>query len=176
MTIGASGGVPPPYVRPRAGSEGPTPAAESREQTLRKLDKEQEREVAELERIDREVRAHEGAHLAAAGGLARGVSFKFVTGPDGRQYAVSGEVRLDTSPVAGDPEKTIRKAQQIRAAATAPARPSGRDQQVAAQASQMEQAARQELAARQRRNRTEALTASGAPDARRQTSTIEAFA
>jgi hypothetical protein len=87
--------------------------------------------VAELQQIDRQVRAHEQAHLAAAGGLARGVSFSFTTGPDGQQYA------------------TIQKAQQIRAAASAPANPSGQDRAVAAQASAMEQAARQELAEQQ---------------------------
>lgn len=106
--------------------------------------------VAELRQTDREVRAHEAAHLAAAGGLARGVNFTYVTGPDGQQYAVAGEVSIDASPVSGDPEAAIRKAQQVRAAANAPANPSSQDRQVAAQASQLEQAARQELAARQR--------------------------
>ena len=106
--------------------------------------------IAELQQTDREVRAHEQAHLAAAGGLARGVSFTFVTGPDGKQYAVGGEVSIDTSPVSGDPQATIQKAQQIRAAANAPANPSGQDRAVAAQASAMEQAARQELAAEDR--------------------------
>lgn len=128
------------------------------------LDEAERREVAELERTDREVRAHEGAHLAAAGGLARGVSFEYATGPDGRQYAVAGEVTLDTSPVSGDPEKTIQKARQIRAAATAPARPSGQDQQVAAQAAQMEQAARRELAEQQRQEQARAFEESAGSD------------
>jgi hypothetical protein len=142
----------------------------------RGLDAAERREVAELERTDREVRAHEGAHLAAAGGLARGVSFEFVTGPDGRQYAVAGEVSIDSSPVSGDPEKTIQKAQQIRAAATAPAQPSGQDQQVAAQAAQLEQAARQELAERHRKEQTEALEGSGAAQTHEAGTTLEAFA
>lgn len=114
------------------------------------LTPEERRIVLELQQTDRQVHGHEQAHLAAAGGLARGVSFTFVTGPDGRQYAVGGEVSIDTSPVSGDPERTIQKAQQIRAAANAPANPSGQDRAVAAQASQMEQAARQELAAQKR--------------------------
>jgi len=101
--------------------------------------------VAELQRIDRQVRAHEQAHLAAAGGLARGVSFRFATGPDGRRYAVGGEVGIDTAPVEGDPQATIRKAQQVRAAANAPANPSAQDRAVAAQASAMEANARQDL-------------------------------
>ncbi len=114
------------------------------------LSDEEQAVVAELQQTDREVRAHEQAHLAAAGGLARGVSFTFVTGPDGQQYAVGGEVSIDSSPVSGNPERAIQKAQQIRAAANAPANPSGQDRAVAAQASAMEQAARQELAAEQR--------------------------
>ena len=114
------------------------------------LTPEEQAVVAELRQTDRQVRAHEQAHLAAAGGLARGVSFTYVTGPDGQQYAVGGEVSIDTSPVGGDPEGTIRKAQQIRTAANAPANPSSQDRQVAAQASQMEQAARVELAQQER--------------------------
>ena len=105
--------------------------------------------IAELAQTDREVRAHEQAHLAAAGGLARGVSFSYTTGPDGKQYAVGGEVSIDTSPVSGDPQATIQKAQQVRAAASAPANPSGQDRAVAAAAAGMEAAARQELAAEQ---------------------------
>ena len=105
--------------------------------------------IAELTQTDREVRAHEQAHLAAAGGLARGVSFSYTTGPDGKQYAVGGEVSIDTSPVSGDPQATIQKAQQVRAAASAPANPSGQDRAVAAQAAAIEAAARQELAAEQ---------------------------
>jgi hypothetical protein len=114
------------------------------------LTPEENRVVAELTQTDRQVRAHEQAHLAAAAGLARGVSLTFVTGPDGKQYAVGGEVSIDTSPIAGNPQATIQKAQQIRAAASAPANPSGQDRAVASQASRMEQAARQELAAEKR--------------------------
>ena len=115
------------------------------------LTPEEERIVAELAATDRQVRAHEQAHLAAAAGLARGVSFTYTSGPDGKQYAVGGEVSIDTSPVSGDPAATIRKAQQIRAAANAPANPSGQDRAVAAQASQLEAEARQELAEQTRR-------------------------
>ena len=125
-------------------------AAASQAASAGGLTSEERQVVLELQQTDRQVRGHEQAHLAAAGGLARGVSFTFVTGPDGRQYAVGGEVSIDTSPVSGDPERTIQKAQQIRAAANAPANPSGQDRAVAAQASRMEQAARQELAVHQR--------------------------
>ena len=72
-------------------------------------------------------------------------TFQYVTGPNGRRYAVGGEVRIDTSPVKGDPEATLLKAQQIRRAALAPATPSAQDRSVAATASSLESQARQEL-------------------------------
>ncbi len=103
--------------------------------------------IAQLKSRDREVRAHEAAHLAAAGSYATsGASFSFQTGPDGHQYAVGGEVGIDTSAIANDPQATIVKALQIIRAANAPADPSGQDRSVASQASQMLNSARQELA------------------------------
>lgn len=91
--------------------------------------------VQQLAARDREVRTHEQAHVSAAGGLAHGgAKFKFTTGPDGRQYATSGEVSIDVSPVPNDPEATIEKAQKISRAALAPANPSQADRAVAARA------------------------------------------
>lgn len=105
----------------------------------------EQRQIAELKARDREVRAHEMAHQAAGGGLVRGgASFRYEQGPDGHPYAVSGEVSIDTAPVAGDAEATLRKAQSIIAAALAPRQPSGQDRAVAAQASQMAAEARAE--------------------------------
>ncbi|HNQ75671.1 MAG TPA: putative metalloprotease CJM1_0395 family protein, partial [Pseudothauera hydrothermalis] len=93
--------------------------------------------VAELQRRDREVRAHELAHVAAGAGLiARGANFTYVTGPDGQRYAVAGDVRIDTSP-GRTPEETLRRAEQVRAAALAPADPSPQDYAVAAEAARM---------------------------------------
>ncbi|HFQ80070.1 MAG TPA: hypothetical protein ENK33_01705, partial [Desulfobacterales bacterium] len=55
--------------------------------------------IAQLQKVDQEVHNHELAHLAAAGGYARsGASYQYQTGPDGRKYAVGGEVQIDTSP------------------------------------------------------------------------------
>ncbi|MBN2444117.1 MAG: hypothetical protein JXJ04_22330 [Spirochaetales bacterium] len=100
----------------------------------------------QLRRIDAEVRAHEHSHIAAAGGIATsGAKYVFVTGPDGKLYAVGGEVSIDTSPVPGDPEKTIQKARKIRRAALSPANPSAQDMRVAAAATQMERQAQAEL-------------------------------
>ncbi len=109
-----------------------------------RLSDEEKDQVEELKDRDKEVRAHEQAHLGASGGLAMGgASFEQQRGPDGRMYAVGGEVQIDTSE-GGTPDETIAKAQRIRSAALAPAQPSGQDRQVAAQASRMESEARQE--------------------------------
>ena len=97
------------------------------------------------------MRAHEQAHLAAAGSLAQGgATYTYTTGPDGKRYATGGEVQVDTSEVRGDPQATIDKAQKIRAAALAPADPSSADRAVAAKAARMEAKARMEMARAQR--------------------------
>ena len=102
--------------------------------------------VRELASRDREVRAHEQAHLAAAGGYARGgPTYTYQTGPDGIRYAIGGEVSIDTSPVPGNPRATLAKAQAIMSAANAPAEPSGQDRAVAAAAAQMAARAQAEL-------------------------------
>ncbi len=112
-------------------------------------------EIAKLRKRDQEVRTHEQAHMSAAGGLVRGgATFSYQRGPDGKQYAVGGEVNIDTSPVAGNPEATIQKAQKIRAAALAPANPSAQDRAVAASAATLEAQAQQEL----KKNEEEALS------------------
>ncbi len=114
------------------------------------LTDEEKREVSELKQRDREVRAHEQAHVAAAGGLVqRGASFEYKTGPDGQRYAVSGEVAIDTSEVEGDPQATLRKAERIRRAALAPADPSSQDYRVASEASAMAAKARQDISQEQ---------------------------
>lgn len=113
------------------------------------LSEAEQRQVAELKERDREVRAHEMAHVAAGAGLVtRGASYTYQTGPDGQRYAIGGEVGIDTSP-GRTPEETLAKAERIRAAALAPAEPSGQDRQVAAQASRMAVDARLEIARRE---------------------------
>jgi len=108
----------------------------------------EQRQIAELKARDREVRAHEMAHQAAGAGLVRGgASFRYEQGPDGQSYAVSGEVSIDTAAVNGDAEATLRKAENIIAAALAPRQPSSQDRAVAAQASQMAAEARAQLIA-----------------------------
>ncbi|MBV7535268.1 catalase [Duganella sp. sic0402] len=104
--------------------------------------------IDQLKSRDLEVRQHEQAHMAAAGGLATsGASYTYQRGPNGIDYAIGGEVNIDTSPGA-TPEETIARARAVQSAALAPAEPSGADRAVAAQAQQMEMQARAELAQR----------------------------
>lgn len=121
--------------------------------------------VEKLKARDREVRAHEAAHAAAGGQFAGAPTYSYQQGPDGRRYAVGGEVSIDLSP-GSTPEETARKADQIRAAALAPADPSGQDRAVAAAATQMKAQAQAE-AATQRREELEAKQADepAVPDA-----------
>ena len=101
--------------------------------------------LMELKKIDREVKNHEQAHKAAGGDLIMGAAnYSYKTGPDGKFYAVAGEVQIDTSPVPNDPEATARKAERIIRAALAPAEPSSQDRQVAANARSMAATARSE--------------------------------
>lgn len=139
---GARAPVSEVQVVSRAGS-GP-----GREETSDPLqDPAVQRVIAELAARDREVRAHEQAHVAAGGELiTSGPSYTYQTGPDRRRYAVGGEVGIDTSPVRGDPEATLDKAARIVAAALAPAQPSPQDYRVAAQANQMASQARVDIA------------------------------
>lgn len=114
----------------------------------KELSKEAQKQVEQLKARDQEVRTHEQAHVAAAGPYFRGgPNYSYQRGPDGNRYAVGGSVQIDSSPVAGDPEATIAKAQVVRRAALAPAEPSNTDRKVAAAASQMEAEAQRELAA-----------------------------
>lgn len=118
--------------------------------TTRQQDLAEQNQINELRSIDREVRAHEMAHLSAAGGLSKGgPTFEFVVGPDGQRYAVAGEVQIDTAGVPGDPEATLQKAQQIQQAALAPAQPSAQDRSVAVAAAAMAAEARAEIASQQ---------------------------
>lgn len=103
--------------------------------------------ISRLSARDAEVRAHEAAHIGAGGDLVTGgPSFSYQVGPDGVRYAIGGEVGIDSSPVRDDPAATIAKMRTVRAAALAPAKPSGADLRVAAQASQNEAVAAAELA------------------------------
>lgn len=101
--------------------------------------------VKELQKRDTEVRAHEQAHLTAAGQYAAGrASYAYTTGPNGKRYAVGGEVPIDIGKEQ-TPEATIQKMRTVQRAALAPASPSSADRSIAAQASATESQAMKEL-------------------------------
>ena len=100
------------------------------------------------ERIDQSVRSHERLHQMTLGPYAAsGVLLETRRGPDGERYAVGGRIKADLSPVPGNPEATLRKANAVRRAALAPASPSAADMRVAAEAYRLAQSARDDLAA-----------------------------
>lgn len=116
-------------------SQKSSTATASRSQAA--LTTEQKQQVAELQRIDAHVRAHEQAHIAAGGSaITSGASFSYTYGPDGKQYAVAGEVGIDTSPEQ-KPRDNIDKGQLIQRAALAPSDPSPQDFRVAAAGGQL---------------------------------------
>ncbi|MEE4295863.1 MAG: putative metalloprotease CJM1_0395 family protein [Wenzhouxiangella sp.] len=167
MQVGAINVLPPqPVSSPNRQSSGSTDAqpeqssdSGSAEETSRsdeqsapdrgplELTEAEQAQVRELQQRDREVRAHELAHVAAGGPyVTRPATYQYQTGPDGRRYAVGGEVTIDTS-VPSDPREALAKAQIIERAALAPVEPSQQDYRVAAKARQMAADARREIAA-----------------------------
>jgi len=120
-------------------------------------------EIRKLQMRDREVRTHEAAHSAAGGAYAGAASFTYQKGPDGRSYAIGGEVSIDIAAVPGDPKATMQKAQQVRAAALAPAQPSSQDIKVAQRAQAMAAEARMEMVNEQAEELSE-ITGSASTD------------
>ena len=116
-----------------------------------KLSADIELEQAELKVVqhlaaqDREVKAHEQTHAAIGGKYAGAPSFDFTSGPDGRLYATSGKVSIDTSAVENDPRATLEKAQVIIRAALSVSDPSPADRQIAAEAKSLALQALSEL-------------------------------
>lgn len=117
-----------------------------RDQQLRQ----EQAEISQLSRRDREVRTHEQAHAAVGGQYAGAPTYDFKRGPDGQRYAISGEVSIDVSPVPNDPAATLQKMEIVRRAALAPAEPSAQDLSVAAMAQAQAAQARVELAQQRR--------------------------
>jgi hypothetical protein len=91
--------------------------------------------IRSLESRDKEVRNHERAHASVGGAYTGAPTYAYETGPNGKKYAVEGEVSVDLTPIAGDPKETIAKMNKVQAAALAPANPSSQDVRVAASAS-----------------------------------------
>ncbi|MDU0353244.1 putative metalloprotease CJM1_0395 family protein [Paraglaciecola aquimarina] len=140
-------------------AEDESAGKESAEQRQQEQQSNAEQEqIRELKQRDLEVRAHEQAHASTGGQYSGSPQYEFTKGPDGKNYATSGEVSIDVSK-ASTPEETIRKAQQVKAAALAPLEPSPQDLRVANEATQMATEARVEIAAEKAEQAQEALTA-----------------
>lgn len=107
----------------------------------------EQQEIKNLKLRDQEVRSHELAHAAVGGAYTGAPNYSFSVGPDGKKYAVSGEVSVDLAPVEGNPSATIAKMQKVHAAALAPANPSIQDTRVAASAAKLIAQAQSELSA-----------------------------
>ncbi|GHB78881.1 hypothetical protein GCM10008107_30540 [Psychrosphaera saromensis] len=122
-------------------ADGESKPSESSDDSQAKQQESQEKEqeqveqqqIQQLQQRDVEVKAHEQAHAAIGGSHAGTPNYEYETGPNGKKYAVGGEVSIDVSKEA-TPEATIRKMQTVQAAALAPAEPSSQDRKVAAQA------------------------------------------
>jgi len=127
-----------------AGGEASAEPAETQAPKKAGPEEEHAEEIRALAKRDAEVRAHEQAHAAAGGAFAGAPSYGYQRGPDGRSYAVSGEVPIDVSAISGDPEATIQKMQQVKRAALAPRDPSNADRAIAASADGQIVAARRE--------------------------------
>lgn len=132
----------------------PGKAAKGEDKTAKSADTEltpeEKKRVAELKRIDAEVRAHEQARITVGRDLiTSGPNYQYTYGPDGKQYAVAGEVGIDTSPEP-EPQENIDKGQHIQATALAPIDPSPQDYSVAATGKSLEQQGRADLREEQR--------------------------
>lgn len=127
--------------------------AKSAERNDQLTDRRIQEQVRELAKRDRDVKSHERMHTALAGRYAGAASYAFKKGPDGVLYAVGGSVAIDTSPIPGNPEATLRKAQVIKRAAMGPSDPSPADRAIASKASSMAANASADLVREMQQNR-----------------------
>ena len=79
---------------------------ENAEEQQQKKQQQVEQQVIEFKQRDSEVRAHEQAHASLGGQYATQPEYEYERGPDGRRYAVSGEVSIDISK-ASTPEALV---------------------------------------------------------------------
>ena len=111
----------------------------------KELTQQEQQEVMELKNTDAKVKAHEHAHKAAAVGLkTTGPNYEYETGPDGKKYAVAGDVNVSYAK-SSDPEVNLQNAQKLKAAALAPTDPSSQDRKVAQKADQEIAEAKREI-------------------------------
>ena len=117
---------------------------EAKKSSDTELSEDEKRLVLDLQSRDAEVKAHESAHQS--GGASTGAAtFSYQQGPDGKMYAIGGEVSISVKS-GSTPQETIANARAVMSAALAPADPSGQDQAVASSAAMMIAKAEQQIA------------------------------
>jgi len=124
----------------------------------------EQKQVEELKKRDQEVRTHEQAHQRVGGQYASAPTYDYQKGPDGRRYAVGGQVQIDASAIPGDPQATIEKMRIVKAAALAPAEPSSQDRKVAAAADSTAQQAQSEKIQMEREEREAMINGEATPE------------
>lgn len=155
--ISQAKGVAVPMLREQnaatlKGSQGDTASPQSTADdsgstryTATTLTPEQQRQLEQLRQIERDVIAHEQAHMAVGRDLITGgPTYSYAVGPDGKRYINGGEVGIDTSPER-EPQANIEKGLHIQATALAPKDPSTQDYQVAAIGGRLESRGRTDL-------------------------------
>lgn len=105
----------------------------------------EKKEVEHLKKRDLEVKNHERAHAAIGGRFAGAPNYQYETGPNGIRYAIDGEVPIDLTEIANDPQATIDKMNQVYRAALAPLEPSSEDRSIASEAQRSISSAKAEL-------------------------------
>ena len=118
----------------RAQAAAPSQSSSSTGANGKPLSATDQTQIDKLKARDTDVKAHEQAHRSVGGQFAGVPSYTYQQGPDGKKYAIGGEVSIDTSPVPKDTAATIAKEEQVQRAALAPADPSTQDLKVAAEA------------------------------------------
>lgn len=147
-SVYVSTSTPPKSTDAVQSSQQATPAQKREQQNYEQA---VNRQLIELQGRDREVRAHEAAHVAAGGQyVTGGPSYTYQRGPNGRFYAIGGEVSIDVSAIPSNPQATLDKAEVVQRAALAPAQPSPQDLRVASNAARLASRARVEIAIQQR--------------------------
>jgi len=121
-----------------------TKKSSEKSKSTTQLTTEQKLLVGKLESRDAHVRAHEAAHQSA-GAATGAVNFTYEKGPNGKMYAIGGDVSISYQ-TGSTPQETIKNAQTVINAALAPSDPSPQDFAVASSAKVMMMKAERELA------------------------------
>jgi hypothetical protein len=106
----------------------------------------EQQKLADLRQRDQSVRQHEKTHQSMGGEHVRGgITYEYEVGPDGKKYAVGGEVHIDAKSVSGNARETYRKMETIKRAALAPNDPSPQDIRAAMEATRRAAAAEKKM-------------------------------